>query len=274
MIYVFASKGGAPTNPDWYYNLLAHPEVQVEFGDDTFSAVATPVVGPERDRIYAADAENFPGFAEYQKGTDRVIPVVELRRTAYFTLTPTDPGDPTRNAGQRPDRSPPSGRREVELDARDPPGRAGRCGLLPGRRGPGAAGGAPRPLGRRGRRRIGSARAGRARAVPGPPRGPPSPDRSAPWLGPDHGGGVRPHLQRAQVGQRAFRVGRRRYGPPDRRGAHRGGGRCHGLHGAARLERGRRSGPSRRCWPPRAWRPACSPTGSTATSTRTCTATS
>jgi deazaflavin-dependent oxidoreductase (nitroreductase family) len=82
VIYIFASKGGAPTNPDWYYNLLAHPEVQVEFGDDTFSAVATPVVGPERDRIYAAHAENFPGFAEYQKGTDRVIPVVELRRTA------------------------------------------------------------------------------------------------------------------------------------------------------------------------------------------------
>ncbi len=68
VIYVFASKGGAPTNPDWYYNLLAHPEVQVEFGDDTFDAVATQIVGPERDRIYAAHAENFPGFAEYQAG--------------------------------------------------------------------------------------------------------------------------------------------------------------------------------------------------------------
>ena len=41
VIYVFASKGGAPTNPDWYYNLLAHPEVRVEFGDDTFTAAAT-----------------------------------------------------------------------------------------------------------------------------------------------------------------------------------------------------------------------------------------
>jgi deazaflavin-dependent oxidoreductase (nitroreductase family) len=81
VIYVFASKGGAPTNPDWYYNLLAHPEVEVEFGDDTFGAAATPVVGPERDRIYAAQAEKFPGFADYQKATDRVIPVVELRRT-------------------------------------------------------------------------------------------------------------------------------------------------------------------------------------------------
>ncbi len=81
VIYVFASKGGAPTNPDWYYNLLAHPEVEVEFGDDTFGAAAIPVVGPERDRIYAAQAEKFPGFADYQKATDRVIPVVELRRT-------------------------------------------------------------------------------------------------------------------------------------------------------------------------------------------------
>lgn len=79
---VFASKGGAPDNPDWYHNLLAHPEVEVEFGDDMFSAVATEVKGAERDRIYAAQAEVFPGFADYQKGTDRVIPVMELRRTA------------------------------------------------------------------------------------------------------------------------------------------------------------------------------------------------
>ncbi len=82
VIYVFASKAGAPTNPDWYYNLLAHPEVQVEFGDETFTAVATPVERAERDRIYAAHAKNFPGFADYEKATDRVIPVIELRRTA------------------------------------------------------------------------------------------------------------------------------------------------------------------------------------------------
>ena len=82
VIYVFASKAGAPTNPDWYYNLLAHPEVEVEFGDEKFSAVATRVEGPERDRIYAEQAEIFPGFADYEKATDRVIPVVELRRTA------------------------------------------------------------------------------------------------------------------------------------------------------------------------------------------------
>jgi deazaflavin-dependent oxidoreductase (nitroreductase family) len=80
-LYVFASKAGAPTNPDWYHNLLAHPEVEVEFGDDTFQAVATPVEGAERDRIYAAQEEAFPGFADYRKATSRVIPVVELRRT-------------------------------------------------------------------------------------------------------------------------------------------------------------------------------------------------
>ena len=45
-LYVFASKAGAPTNPDWYHNLLAHPEVEVEFGDEQFDAVATPVTGP------------------------------------------------------------------------------------------------------------------------------------------------------------------------------------------------------------------------------------
>jgi deazaflavin-dependent oxidoreductase (nitroreductase family) len=52
-LYVFASKGGAPTNPDWYHNLLAHPEVEVEFRRERFSATATPVVDVERDRIYA-----------------------------------------------------------------------------------------------------------------------------------------------------------------------------------------------------------------------------
>ncbi len=81
VLYVFASKAGAPTNPDWYHNLQAHPEVEVEFGDETFSAVASRVEGPERDRIYAEQAEVFPGFADYEKATDRVIPVVELRRT-------------------------------------------------------------------------------------------------------------------------------------------------------------------------------------------------
>jgi len=80
-LYVFASKAGAPTNPDWFHNLVANPSVTVEFGTETFSATAEVVEGEERDRIYAAQAEDFPNFAEYQAGTERVIPVVRLVRS-------------------------------------------------------------------------------------------------------------------------------------------------------------------------------------------------
>src|SRR3954447_14369724 len=52
-ILIFASKGGAPTNPDWYYNLIAHPEVKVEVGTETYEGVASEVKGDERDRLYA-----------------------------------------------------------------------------------------------------------------------------------------------------------------------------------------------------------------------------
>ncbi len=79
--FVFASKAGAPTNPDWYHNLKANPSVTVEIGNETVSARAEEVVGPERDRIYAQQSERFPGFAEYQEKTTRTIPVVELVRT-------------------------------------------------------------------------------------------------------------------------------------------------------------------------------------------------
>ena len=79
-LYVFASKGGAPTNPDWYHNLLAHPEVQVEFRREHFAATATPVTGAERDRIYAEQASRVPAFADYARKTERVIPVVALHR--------------------------------------------------------------------------------------------------------------------------------------------------------------------------------------------------
>jgi len=79
-IYVFASKAGAPTDPDWYHNLVANPEVGVELGADRFAARAVVLEGSERDRVYAAHAEQFPTFAEYQAGTDRVIPVVRLDR--------------------------------------------------------------------------------------------------------------------------------------------------------------------------------------------------
>jgi deazaflavin-dependent oxidoreductase (nitroreductase family) len=80
-LYVFASKAGADSHPDWFRNLSANPEVRVELGTDDFNAVATPLEGSERDRIYAIQAERFPGFGEYQEKTTRVIPVVELVRT-------------------------------------------------------------------------------------------------------------------------------------------------------------------------------------------------
>jgi deazaflavin-dependent oxidoreductase (nitroreductase family) len=80
-LYVFASKAGAPTNPDWFHNLVAHPEVTVELGNDTFRATAHVLEGEERDLVYAAHAAAYPTFADYQAGTDRVIPVVHLVRS-------------------------------------------------------------------------------------------------------------------------------------------------------------------------------------------------
>ena len=77
---VFASKAGADTDPDWYLNLVASPTVTVEVGDEKFQATATTVSGPERDRIYAEQASRYPGFAEYEAKTTRVIPVVRLTR--------------------------------------------------------------------------------------------------------------------------------------------------------------------------------------------------
>jgi deazaflavin-dependent oxidoreductase (nitroreductase family) len=79
-LLVFASKGGAPSNPDWYRNLVADPEVTVEVGAETYRAQAHPVEGEERDRLYAEQARRYPGFAEYQASTDRVIPVVAIVR--------------------------------------------------------------------------------------------------------------------------------------------------------------------------------------------------
>jgi deazaflavin-dependent oxidoreductase (nitroreductase family) len=79
-LYVFASKAGAPTNPDWYHNLIANPTVTVEVGSETFAARAEVVTGPERDRVYGKQSERYPTFAEYQKKTSRTIPVVALDR--------------------------------------------------------------------------------------------------------------------------------------------------------------------------------------------------
>src|SRR5436309_12856255 len=79
-LLVFASTGGEPTNPDWYHNLLAHPELTVEVGNETYDAIATPVTGEERDRIYARWAEMYPQYGEYQRNTTRKIPVIALQR--------------------------------------------------------------------------------------------------------------------------------------------------------------------------------------------------
>jgi deazaflavin-dependent oxidoreductase (nitroreductase family) len=79
-LLVYASKGGAPTNPAWYHNLVASPRVTVEVGTERFEADATVITGEERDRLYNRHAERYPGFAEYQEKTSRTIPVVALTR--------------------------------------------------------------------------------------------------------------------------------------------------------------------------------------------------
>jgi deazaflavin-dependent oxidoreductase (nitroreductase family) len=79
-LFVFASKAGSDANPDWYYNLVAKPEVTVELNDETFAATAIVLHGEERDSTYRVQAERLPQFAEYQEKTVRVIPVVELHR--------------------------------------------------------------------------------------------------------------------------------------------------------------------------------------------------
>jgi deazaflavin-dependent oxidoreductase (nitroreductase family) len=83
-IYVFASKGGAPTNPDWYYNLIAAGEGTVERATDTYPVTVHEVTGEERDRIYYEQARRYPGFADYARQTAgvRTIPVLALRRSS------------------------------------------------------------------------------------------------------------------------------------------------------------------------------------------------
>jgi deazaflavin-dependent oxidoreductase (nitroreductase family) len=77
---IVASKGGAPTHPAWYQNLVANPVVTVELGGETFEARARVTEGAERDRLFAQHATASPNFAEYQRRTARVIPVVVLER--------------------------------------------------------------------------------------------------------------------------------------------------------------------------------------------------
>lgn len=77
-IFIFASKGGADTHPDWYRNILANPHVTVELGTETFTATASVVTGAERDEIYAKQSARYPQFEDYQRNSTRLIPVVEL----------------------------------------------------------------------------------------------------------------------------------------------------------------------------------------------------
>ncbi len=75
---IIASKGGAPSNPDWYYNLLAHPLVTVEVGTEQFRARAAVTSEPKRTRLYDKMVEMMPSFAEYRQKTTRAIPVITL----------------------------------------------------------------------------------------------------------------------------------------------------------------------------------------------------
>jgi deazaflavin-dependent oxidoreductase (nitroreductase family) len=76
---VFASKGGSPTNPDWYHNLMAHPDdVQIEVRDEKIDVHAEKIKGAERDRLYTKQSSLYPAFAQYQRRTKRIIPVIAL----------------------------------------------------------------------------------------------------------------------------------------------------------------------------------------------------
>lgn len=79
-LFVIASKGGAPTNPDWYRNLRANPRVTVELGPERFEANARVAKGAERRRLYDLQASRMPGFKEYERRTSREIPVIVLER--------------------------------------------------------------------------------------------------------------------------------------------------------------------------------------------------
>jgi deazaflavin-dependent oxidoreductase (nitroreductase family) len=77
-LVIFASKGGAPDNPAWYHNVVAHPEVTVEVGTTTEPRKARVATGDERERLWSRQKELIPGFADYEARTDRQIPVIVL----------------------------------------------------------------------------------------------------------------------------------------------------------------------------------------------------
>jgi deazaflavin-dependent oxidoreductase (nitroreductase family) len=91
-LLIFGSKGGSPTHPDWYHNLVANPRVGVEVGPEAYEAQATVLTGAERDRLYAQQAAVMPNFGEYQQKTKRTIPVVALTRVS--STAPAAPSAP------------------------------------------------------------------------------------------------------------------------------------------------------------------------------------
>ncbi|MGF1661259.1 MAG: nitroreductase family deazaflavin-dependent oxidoreductase [Kineosporiaceae bacterium] len=79
-LVIVASKAGAPTHPDWYRNLMAHPRVRVEVGTETFTVDVAEAQGSERERLWSEITAAMPGFADYERRTDRIIPVLVLTR--------------------------------------------------------------------------------------------------------------------------------------------------------------------------------------------------
>ena len=77
---VFASKGGGPTNPDWYHNIVANPWVTLEVGSESFAAQATLATGTERNALFARQVSKQPVFGEYEQKAPRTIPVVVFTR--------------------------------------------------------------------------------------------------------------------------------------------------------------------------------------------------
>ncbi len=75
---IFASKAGAPTNPDWYHNLKAHPDATIEVGTDTIDVVASEATGDERERLFRTQVDRVPQFGDYEQKAGRVIPVMVL----------------------------------------------------------------------------------------------------------------------------------------------------------------------------------------------------
>ena len=80
--FVFGSKGGASTNPDWYHNLRANPDATIEIGTKKFDVTAEVLTGEERDRVWTRNVRERPAFGDYEKRTSRKIPVIALTRKA------------------------------------------------------------------------------------------------------------------------------------------------------------------------------------------------